>query len=292
MDNYLKQLHQFGVKTVGLLILSVLVSACAHMPDSINSQNVTEISVQAVQQNSDSYKGQTVRWGGIITQVINNADDTWVEVLALPLSTSGKPSSNRQNNQGRFIAKFNEFIDPEVYQEGYSFTIIGILSDKIDGKIGEFKYSFPVIEVQGYHLWLKNSYRNYPYITPGYWYYGYHPFWRFGFDYYGYGVRLHHGYYPYYPFYGHLSRNIQPLSSSYRTAVFAPSRNTRWPVRANPHAYRIQQNQQNIVKRDYRTNSVNRVATSKRRSLSELSLSRPGPKRVNRTVNRSKIKEK
>ena len=298
MDNYSKQFHPFTLKAVGLLMLSVLVSACAHIPDSINSQSITEISVQAVQQNTGSYKGQTVRWGGVITQVINNADDTWIEVLALPLSSRGKPTTNRQKSQGRFIAKVSEFIDPEVYQEGYPFTVIGILTDKIDGKIGEFKYSFPVVEVQGYHLWSKNSYYHYPYITPGYWYYGYHPYWRFGYNYYGYGVRLHHGYYPYYPFYGHLSRNIQPLGSSYRTSVFAPSRDIRWPTRANPraYAYHLRQNQHNLVNGGYSNNTVgnsaDRRATSTRRSASESRSSRPTPQRVNRNVNRSKPKEK
>ena len=294
MDNYSKQFCQFIVKAVSLLMLSVLVSACAHIPDSINSQSITEISVQAVQQNTGSYKGQTVRWGGVITQVINNADDTWVEVLALPLSSRGKPTTNRQKSQGRFIAKVSEFIDPEIYQEGYSFTVIGILTDKIDGKIGEFKYSFPVVEVQGYHLWSKNSYRSYPYITPGYWYYGYHPYWRFGYNFYGYGVRFHHGYYPYYPFYGHLSRNIQPLASSYRTAVFAPSRDIRWPVIANPHAnaYRVRQNQLYQANKGVTASPGERRATSARRSAPESRRSSQRNPPESRNRNQPKTQEK
>jgi len=164
------------IKTVSLLLASLMISACTNMPTSIQSDSTFQLSLQTVQQKSADFKGKTVRWGGVITQVINNADDTWVEVLSLDLNSHARPSGSRKNSQGRFIAKITQFIDPEIYQEGHSITVVGILADKIDGKIGEFNYSFPVVIVQGHHLWSKRTFRHYPYIQPGYWYYGFHPY--------------------------------------------------------------------------------------------------------------------
>jgi len=221
-------------RVITLLFVPLFLSACAIVPDQIRSDNVTEINAQDVRGKMEQYKGKTVRWGGVITQIINNADNTWIELLALNLNDSGRPSSNRENNYGRFIAKIDRFMDPEVYQEGYSFTVIGIVTEEIEGKIGEHDYKFPVVSVQGSYMWQKRTHRYYPPIIPGYWYYGYHPYWRFGYSYYGYGVRFMDNYYPYYPIYGHLERNHKPLSRKSRPGHFQPDQKKFWPRRNKP----------------------------------------------------------
>lgn len=215
-------------KVLPLIIVMSLISACSTMPDSIQGEHLTAISVQEVQQNTADHQGEVVRWGGVITQVINHEDDTWIEVLALELNIDGRPTSDRINNQGRFIAKIDQFLDPQVYQTGNSLTVIGILNDKIDGKIGEYNYSFPVVTVQGHHLWRTITQRAYRYISPGYWYYGHHQFWHFGYSYYGFGVRHHIGYYPYYPIYGHLQRRSKPLPHRI-SGVFSHGADHFWP---------------------------------------------------------------
>jgi len=226
MNRYFK----LFTKSFTLLSLTLILSACASVPDTIQSGNVAELNPVMVRGHIDNYKGQTVRWGGVITQVINNEEGTWVEVLATELSQIGKPSTNRNNNFGGFIAKTDEFFDPEVYQEGYSFTVLGILTDSIDGKIGEYKYNFPVVTVQGSYLWRVRSYRTYPPIIPGYWYYGHHPYWHFGYGYYGYGVRFNRHYYPYYPIFGHLERDIAPIPQGRRAGTFKPDNKRFWPL--------------------------------------------------------------
>jgi len=213
-----------------LMLMMVAITACSVMPESIQHQNTQQISLQAVQQNTSNFKGQTVRWGGVITQVINKENETWIELLALSLSDVGRPSSSRKSNQGRFIAKIEQFLDPEVYQEGESLTVVGVLDDKIDGKIGDYNYSFPVVVALGHHLWSKIIYRQYPPIAPGYWYYGFHPYWHFGYSYYGFGVRHFHGYYPYYPFFGHLARDARPFPLNRRPGYYNPGNYLNWPV--------------------------------------------------------------
>jgi len=221
---------QDPVKVAVLLLLSLLISACANVPASIQSENVATVNANIVQGQMDRYQGQSVRWGGVITQVINHANETWIEVLSLDLQTSGRPVSDREQNHGRFIAKMDEFLDPEVYQEGYSFTVVGVLTEGIDGKIGDYNYTFPVVTAHGHHLWPKKSYRYYPPIMPGYWYYGFHPYWRFGYGYYGYGVRIVGEYYPYYPVFGHLDRRTKSVSNRYRSGRFEPRKEVLWPI--------------------------------------------------------------
>ena len=210
------------------LALAAILSACSTMPEAIQYDITQEVSVQSIHQGKTTISGQTVRWGGVITQVINNEQGTWVEVLALQLNDIGRPSNNRLTNEGRFIAKIDQFLDPEVYQQGYSFTAIGKLADKIDGKIGEFKYSYPTINVEGHYLWPKYSQRTQHYVMPGYWYYGFHSRWHFGYNYYGYGIRHRYGlYYPYYPLYGHMTRRITPIAH-HRRGVFIPQNDKLW----------------------------------------------------------------
>ncbi|MFT5520685.1 MAG: outer membrane lipoprotein [Enterobacterales bacterium] len=288
------------------LSLALLLSACSTMPESIQHQSPQQISVQAVHQGSTNISGQTVRWGGIITQVINNEKGTWVEVLALELNDIGRPSSNRLKNDGRFIAKVKQFLDPEVYQQGYSFTVVGTLAEKIDGKIGEFKYSYPTIDSQGHYLWPKYSRRTSHYVMPGYWYYGFHSNWHFGYNYYGYGIRYRRGFdYPYYPFYGHLTRRVNHVSN--RVQNFAsrkPYLANRMPivsVAKNDKLWKL--NTQRLTRQgreakaltrrvDYNANNkrnqtANKTSTRKSSSLSNTSsraVGRGSSRNVNRPV--------
>lgn len=233
INRYLKPF----ARLLAIFSLPLILSACAIVPDTIQSESVAEVNPSMARGHIDNYKGQTVRWGGVITQVINNADGTWIEVLAMNLSASGRPSGDRGQNFGRFIAKTDEFLDPEVYQDGYSFTVLGVLTEAIDGKVGEYDYNFPVVTVQGSYLWPVKSYRHhyYPPIIPGYWYYGHHPYWRFGYGYYGFGVRYHHHYYPYYPVYGHLARDLDPLPRNRRSGTVHSDDKRFWPIKTSEY---------------------------------------------------------
>jgi len=235
----------YRIKYIFTLTLTILVTGCVAIPSPISIELNSEITLQDVQQNTSNYAGQTVRWGGVITQVINHEKETWIEVLALELNSNARPKLNRRKSHGRFIAKVNQFLDPEIYQDGYSITFVGVIADKIEGKIGEFNYTYPVIEVSNHYLWPKVSYRRYPYITPGLWYYGINPFWGhyhgFGYGYYGYGVRLYQQhFYPYYPIYGYLERIPNEMDTPRnqqhtRSGIFIPRGEERWSLHTNPY---------------------------------------------------------
>ena len=279
---------QFSSKFMVMFLITLFISACARMPTSIQSENINQLDIHTVQQSNNAENGQTVRWGGVITQVINNTDDTWIEVLSMKLSRNGRPIDNRKESQGRFIVKIDQFLDPQIYQEGHSLTVIGVLTDKIDGKIGEFNYSFPVVTGQGHHLWAQKTYRNYPYIMPGYWYYGFHPYWRYGYGYYGYGVRYHHGYYPYYPLFGHLDRRLRPLPSARRSGVYTPRTDAPTAFYNSNRSALDMLATSSIVYRQQNSRSSTRQSTrSNTRSNSSSGNSKPGKSRSSSRTNKS-----
>ena len=216
-----------------LFIVSVIFfAACAHVPEAIDGEQYqTEISPGMVVNNPDSYQGQRVRWGGVIVEVVNNEQETWIEVLGLPLSSTARPLADRTNSLGRFIVKTQEFLDPEVYQNGLRFTVTGTIGKTIEGKVGERDYLYPTIDVESHYLWPRRTQHRH-YVTPGYWFYGFHPYWRFGYPYFGYGVWSYNShYYPYFPVYGYLSRSRNRPHHHYRSGNFAYSRNLDWSQR-------------------------------------------------------------
>ena len=213
-----------------LYIFSVLVLAsCASVPAAIDGEGFqNDITPVMVTNNPEAYIGQRVRWGGVIVEVVNNQDETWIEILGLPLSDTARPLSDRTQALGRFIVKTAHFLDPEVYQKGLRMTVTGTLDQTISGKVGERDYIYPAIQIDNHYLWPRRTQHRH-YVTPGYWFYGFHPHWRFGYPYFGYGVWSYHNhYYPYFPVYGYLSRSRVRPHHHYRAGDYAYSRNLDW----------------------------------------------------------------
>ena len=152
-----------------LLAALVLLGACASTPESISRLPHDNPSLTRVRLDPDAFLGRDVRWGGVIVKVENRPDETWIEIVRLDLSGIGKPLLS-SSSDGRFIASFDRFLDPVVYEIGRPLTVVG----KIDGKerraIGEFDYLFPVVAVEGSYLWQVVEPLPPPYPSP-WWYY-------------------------------------------------------------------------------------------------------------------------
>lgn len=132
----------------------LLLSACAtRVPDSIRHARPSEVGVTEVRAgDAQRYAGAHVRWGGIIAAVENRPSETTMQVVSLPLDEDGRPQAGGDSG-GRFLAKFPGFIDPMIYEEGRHITVVGTLRGKATRKIGEYAYSFPVVEMESHHLW-------------------------------------------------------------------------------------------------------------------------------------------
>ena len=155
-----------------------LLAACASKPPpSISKIPPENPTLTRVRMDIDRYIGTEVRWGGVISKVENKADRTWVEIVRRELRDDGRPFTGGKSD-GRFIASFEKFADPLVYEEGRPLTVVGTIEAKTSRPIGEYDYQFPVVTVEGSFLWKKHLPAPAAAYPPPYWYYDpwfYHP---------------------------------------------------------------------------------------------------------------------
>lgn len=174
------------------LTLLALAGCASSVPKPIQDAPQGAPSLPEVRTEPDRFVGSRVRWGGSIAEVINREDATLVQVVAKDLSGGGRPYASDRSN-GRFIARFDGFIDPAVFTQGRLLTVAGTVSGSMTLPIGEYAYRFPVVEVESHYLWEPVSVDRYwrsplwydpwydPwYDYPGRWYpyhypYGLHP---------------------------------------------------------------------------------------------------------------------
>jgi outer membrane lipoprotein len=178
--------------------LLVFVAGCASLPiDKIYRDQVTEnVPPSAVRQAADKYAGMTVIWGGRILNVGNLSGESELVVMGMRLDTDEQPRYNLAA-EGRFIAKSENFLDPEIYRIGTDVTLAGKITGSEERLVNKAKYVYPVIAIEQLVLWRAPGY----YYDDGYGpYYGW-PYWGwswywFGFPFFrhfepGFGVRLH-----------------------------------------------------------------------------------------------------
>lgn len=165
------------------------LSGCAsNIPRPIQEPPADNPGINQVRHNIDQYTGSMVRWGGIIAAVENRENETWIEVVAQDLGSYGQPRDD-DDSQGRFLARIEGFVDPQIYAEGRQLTIAGEVESRIVRRIGEHPYTYPLVRATSYHLWPEYAGRDRDDYYLRY-HYG-HPF------YHGYGF----GYRRYYPYY-------------------------------------------------------------------------------------------
>ena len=117
----------------------------------------------------DAFVGRDVRWGGLVVKVENRAEQTWIEIVRLDLNSFGRPLTSGSSD-GRFIASFDRFLDPVVYEVGRLLTVVGRIEGSERRPIGEFEYLFPIVAVEGSYLWQAVEPLPPPYPYP-WWYY-------------------------------------------------------------------------------------------------------------------------
>lgn len=165
------------MKQISLVFLMALLTACASKPpEPISKVPPENLTLTRVRTDIDRYLGSEVRWGGVITSIENKADRTWIEIIRRELRGNGRPITNSKSD-GRFIASFAKFVDPEVYESGRSLTVVGTIDDKVSRPIGEYDYLFPIVSVEGSFLWKKRAAVPVSAYPPPWWYYDpwYHP---------------------------------------------------------------------------------------------------------------------
>jgi outer membrane lipoprotein len=163
----------------------VLLSACAyHVPPEIQQSLEGAPSLAEVRDQSQAYMSQKVRWGGVIIDLENRQNTSWLTILAYPLNEQGKPQVS-DHSSGRFIAEVNHFLEPSVYSRDRKITVIGRLTKTETIKIGDFPYEYPVVETSQRYLWPTEQEMS-DYNYPPYWWYDpwYQPYYPWHYPYY------------------------------------------------------------------------------------------------------------
>jgi outer membrane lipoprotein len=166
----------FAIFMVGLFSTGMLVGCATQMPVPIREKIATNPTIQEVAHNVDAYKGQRVRWGGMIQNVENRKSETIIEIVGRDLDKSGRPIESDKST-GRFLANKSGFLDPAIYAKGRSLTVVGTIETGVKRDIGEFSYFYPEVKVDTYYLWEKIQPR---YVDP-YWYDPWYPWYPYGY---------------------------------------------------------------------------------------------------------------
>lgn len=135
------------------LLACLLLSGCVSIPQDIKGNNnlLASVSYQDINQDIPRFKGQEVRLGGKVLNVVNNQNDTLFEVAVLPLDDNARPQLGT-SYQGRIIVKANKFIDPLILKD-HLVTVLGTVAGTTSGKVGQADYQYLTLNLQGYQVW-------------------------------------------------------------------------------------------------------------------------------------------
>ena len=169
----------FAITLLAILAGCVSTQEAVDGPDS----QAKALAFLEVKTAPDSFKGQSVVFGGVVLTARRLKGGTRIEVLQLPIDRSTRPGYDLTRSQGRFIAFQREFLDPATLPQGTRVTVTGDVTGSTTLPLDETEYTYPVIDIKRVQVWPRSEdlpprMQSY-YMGPGaYWgpYWG--PFWR------------------------------------------------------------------------------------------------------------------
>ncbi|WP_242529197.1 Slp family lipoprotein [Methylacidimicrobium sp. B4] len=139
-----------------LLPLFALVAvSCSPFPNEVQQQVQNQPSFATIRGNPSAYRGRTVMVGGTILYAKHRKGGTYLEVLEKPLNAYDRPIASDRTG-GRFVAGTSTLLDLKVYGKGREITIVGRVVGPQPGRIGERRYTYPLIAARSIHLWREH----------------------------------------------------------------------------------------------------------------------------------------
>ncbi len=173
-------MHRRRIFFLSALLLGV--SGCAASHESADNTQPPQIAFAQIKAAPDSYKNQTVTWGGEVLSARRLKEGTRIEILQLPLNSSLQPTTELNRSQGRFVALQREFLDPATIPAGTFVTVTGEVAGSITLPLDETDYAYPIVELRTMKVWTRTEeqpVRIRPYMGPGpYWGPYWSPYWR------------------------------------------------------------------------------------------------------------------
>jgi len=161
-----------------LLIISIAAAfgCVAAIPYELTKDVDRNITFENVMKDPDTFMGKKVVFGGEIIETRVLKEGTQVEILQKPLDYYDVPLVTDES-QGRFLAMFKEFLDPQVFKSGRRVTIVGEVEGKQTLPLGGTEYIYPSIRGQHIHLWPHTEeYYYYPHFDFGIGLYRWYPY--------------------------------------------------------------------------------------------------------------------
>ena len=156
--------------------LLVTLAGCASSQEAGDGSDAQTLTFRQVKAAPDSFRGQSVVFGGKVLTARRQKDGTKIEILQLPLDQSTRPGYALTQSQGRFIALQREFLDPATLPHGTRVTVTGEVSGSITLPLDETDYAYPIIDIKRVQVWAGSDDMA-PRISP-YYYMGPGPYWR------------------------------------------------------------------------------------------------------------------
>ena len=144
------------MKLLTSLALATTLAACATAPAPLKGQFSTLLPDDAAKRGAS---GELVRWGGHIVSVEPQRQRSCFEIVAAPLTSTGRPQSV-DRSEGRFIACRSGFYEPEVFKAGREITISGRIDGFETRKVGDFDYRYPRVAADVVYLWPERRQRD------------------------------------------------------------------------------------------------------------------------------------
>ena len=161
----------FGLIIMGYALFAF--SGCAPViSKQLKEQVAKELTLSLVLKDTDTYKGKTVLWSGVIISSVNLKEGTMLEVLQKPADRQGRPK-DVDESQGRFLALYPRYLDVAIYNSGRKVTVAGEIQGEKIQCLGEIDYTYPLISAKEIHLWPVEKKDRVYYPCP-YWHY---PWW-------------------------------------------------------------------------------------------------------------------
>ena len=170
-----------------ILFLSTLwfLSGCSTIPAKLQvNDNAPLVNFADARAEPNVNVGLDARWGGVIAKIKNQKERTMIEIVRFPLKNTMRPIIGTET-QGRFRLYYKGLLDPVIYEEGKSITVLGTIANSEAGVIGEQNYLYPVLNTENVYLWKdkkrsnNNLYTDPFWFTPSYW--NYYPSYSHGY---------------------------------------------------------------------------------------------------------------
>jgi len=158
-----------------LLLQVLLLGGCAHVLSRKALLDVDPtLTFAEVKTNPEAYRGKALVLGGLLLDTRPDRQGTTLEVLNYTLDRWGEPQTVDEAG-GRFLARADRFLDPEIYQPGLFVTLTGTVQGAGTRTLKDYEYVYPLFAITEIHLWNRPPLAYYPY---GY-YDPFYPWWPY-----------------------------------------------------------------------------------------------------------------